>query len=266
MFLDKFGYGLADVKSMLRDFSIPMTLGWQDIRMRYRRSKIGPLWITISTGIMIAMIGLIFGQALGMPMQDYLPFLASGLILWTFISSAIQEGSSAFIESAGMIRQISIPISTYLAKVLIRNTLILLHNIIILPAVLLIVGKVPNLNILWLIPGFLLVVLNVFWLVMIASVFCTRFRDMPTILTNILQVFFYLTPIIWIPSALSPRTANLIVEPNPFYHLLEIVRGPILGYCPSVLSWGIASVFALVGLLIALAFFGKYKDRIAYWV
>lgn len=263
---DKFNYGLSDVKAMLKNFSIASTLGWQDIRMRYRRSKIGPLWITISTGIMIAMIGLIFGQALGMPMQDYLPFLASGLILWTFISSAIQEGSSAFIESAGMIRQISIPISTYLAKVLIRNIVILLHNIILLPVVLMIVGRLPNWNIFWLVPGFLLVVLNVFWLSMVASVFCTRFRDMPTILTNILQVFFYLTPIIWIPSALSPRTANLIVEPNPFYHLLELVRGPILGYCPTALSWGIASVSALIGILIALAFFGKYKDRIAYWV
>lgn len=263
---DKFNYGMADVKVMLKNFSIASTLGWQDIRMRYRRSKIGPLWITISTGIMIAMIGLIFGQALGMPMQEYLPFLSCGLILWTFISSVIQEGGFAFIESAGMIRQISIPMSTYLTKVIIRNMIILLHNIILLPFVLLIVGRVPNWNILWLVPGFLLVILNVFWLSMVVSIFCTRFRDMPTIVANILQVLFYLTPIIWIPSALSHRTACLIVEPNPFYHLLEIVRGPILGYCPSSLSWGVASATAVLGIVIALAFFGKYKDRIAYWV
>lgn len=264
--LDKFGYGLADVKAMLKNFPIASTLALQDIKMRYRRSKLGPLWITISTGIMIAMIGLIFGQALGAPMDDYLPFLASGIILWTFISSSIIEGSTAFIESSGMIRQISIPISTYLAKVLIRNIMILVHNIIILPVVLLIVGEAPTWHIFWLLPGFVLVLLNVFWLSMVSSVICTRFRDMPTIVTNILQVFFYLTPIVWIPSALSPRTANLIVDPNPFYHLVELVRGPILGYCPPVLSWGIVSVSALVGVLIALVFFGKYKDRIAYCV
>ncbi len=263
---DKFYDGLADVKAMLGSLSIALTLGWQDIRLRYRRSKIGPFWITISTGVMVAMIGIIFGQALSMPMQEYLPFLSTGLILWTFISSAINEGSSAFIEASGMIRQLAIPMSTYPVRVLVRNAVILGHNIIIIPIVLLIVGKPLTWNVLFLIPGFLIVVINVFWISLVSGILCTRFRDMPSIVSNIIQVFFYLTPIIWIPSALSPRTANLIVEPNPFYHLLEIIRGPVLGYCPSIFSWSVTILTAVVGLVLSFAFFGKFKDRIAYWV
>jgi ABC-type polysaccharide/polyol phosphate export permease len=263
---DKFYDGLADVKAMLGSLSIALTLGWQDIRLRYRRSKIGPFWITISTGVMVAMIGIIFGQALSMPMQEYLPFLSTGLILWTFISSAINEGSSAFIEASGMIRQLSIPMSTYTVRVLVRNTVILAHNIVILPVVLLVVGKSLTWNIFYLIPGFFIVLVNVFWISLVSGILCTRFRDMPSIVGNIIQVFFYLTPIIWIPSALTPRTANLIVEPNPFYHLLEIVRGPVLGYCPSGLSWLITVGAAVCGLILSFAFFGKFKDRIAYWV
>ena len=258
--------GLADVCSLLKNFSIAITLGWQDIRLRYRRSKIGPFWITISTGVMISMIGIIFGQALGMKMDDYLPFLSSGLILWSFISSSISEGSSAFIESSGMIRQLAIPMSTYPARVLVRNTVILGHNVIILPLVLLVVGRPISWELFYLIPGFILVLLNVFWISIVSSVLCTRFRDMPSIVSNVLQVFFYLTPIIWNPVALTPRTANLVVGPNPFYHLLEVVRGPILGYCPALNSWIITSLSAVLGLLFAFAFFGKYKDRIAYWV
>lgn len=263
---DKFNDGLNDVKAMLGSLSIALTLGWQDIRLRYRRSKIGPFWITISTGIMVAMIGLIFGQALGAPMEEYLPFLSTGIILWGFISASIIEGSSAFIEASGMIRQLAIPMSTYPVRVLVRNTVILGHNVVILPIVLLVVGKSLTWNIFYIIPGFFLVLVNVFWISLVSGILCTRFRDMPSIVGNVIQVFFYLTPIIWSPNALSPRTANLIVETNPFYHLLEIVRGPVLGYCPPMLSWSVTVLAAVFGLIVSFAFFGKFKDRIAYWV
>lgn len=261
-----FSYGLQDVKQLIGNSAIAMVLGWQDIKMRYRRSKIGPFWITISTGVMISMIGVIFGQALGMSMTDYLPFLSTGLILWTFISSTINEGGGAFIEGSGMIRQLDIPLTTYPARVLVRNIVILGHNIVILPFVLLFVGKSLTWNLLYIIPGFLILVFNVYWISVFLAVICARFRDMPSIVMNLLQVFFYITPIIWMPGAVSHRTSSLLVTPNPFYHLMEVVRGPILGYCPSALSWTVCIALATFGLLFSITFFGKYKDRIAYWV
>lgn len=257
---------LIDLIGALKKIHLALMLGWQDIKQRYRRSKLGPFWLTISMGIMIAMIGIIFGQALSVPLKEYLPFVASGIIFWNFISAGINEGSSSFIGSAGMIRQLALPLTLYPIRTLWRNIVVLGHNIVIIPLVLLVVGRAINFNILWIIPGFALLILNIFWISVLLGVCCTRFRDLPPIITSLIQVFFYATPIIWMPGAVNARVSTWIVNTNPAYHLLELVRAPILGYCPSILSWTVALASAFLGSLLTLWFFGCYKKRIAYWI
>lgn len=261
-----FSIALTDLTSTYLKSHLALMLGWQDIKQRYRRSKLGPFWITISMGVMIAMIGIVFGQVLDSPMQDYWPFLATGLILWTFFSSAIMEGSNAFIDSKEMIRQLNLPLSLYPLRVLWRNIVICGHNILILPFVFLIVGKEPTWQIFWLIPGFIVFALNAFWLSLFLGVFCTRFRDMAQIINSALQVFFYITPVLWMPNLLTARSATLIVDTNPVYHLMELVRAPILGNAPSILNWQVSIGLAVLGGLLTLYLFGNYKKRIAYWL
>lgn len=257
------------IKDLMRSrekLYLALMLGWQDIRQRYRRSKLGPFWLTISMGVMIGMIGIVFGQVLNTPVKEYLPFLATGLILWAFFSTCIMEGSSAFIDAQGMIRQLDIPLTLYSIRVLWRNIVIFFHNVIILPLVFFAVGRGITFDIVWLVPGFLVFAWNMLWMSLLLGVFCTRFRDMPQIVNSLLQVFFYITPIIWMPNVINPRSASLLVEPNPLYHLIQIVRAPILGYAPTSMNWIISLVMALLGSLIALSLFGKYKKRIAYWL
>lgn len=257
---------IADLKRSRQKLYLALMLGWQDIRQRYRRSKLGPFWLTISMGVMIGMIGIVFGQVLSTPMQEYLPFLATGIILWTCFSTGVMEGSTAFIDAQGMIRQLDLPLSLYPIRVLWRNVVICAHNVIILPLVFIVVGRGITLDIFWLIPGFVLFLWNMLWVSLLLGTFCTRFRDMPQIVNSLMQVFFYVTPIIWMPNALNPRSANLLVEPNPVYHLLQIVRAPILGQAPTSMNWIVSIGVALLGSLFALWFFGKYKKRIAYWL
>lgn len=263
---NEIGIAVADLKRSREKIYLALMLGWQDIRQRYRRSKLGPFWLTISMGVMIGMIGIVFGQVLNSPMKDYLPFLATGIILWTCFSTSVMEGSTSFIDAQGMIRQLDLPLSLYPIRVLWRNVVICAHNIIILPLVFIVVGRGITLDILWLIPGFILFLWNMLWVALLLGTFCTRFRDMPQIVNSLMQVFFYVTPIIWMPNALNPRSANLLVEPNPVYHLLQIVRLPILGQAPTSMNWLVSIGVALIGTLVALWFFGKYKKRIAYWL
>ena len=257
------------VKDLMRSrekLYLALMLGWQDIRQRYRRSKLGPFWLTISMGVVIAMIGIVFGQVLSSPSKEYFPFLATGIVLWTCFSSSILEGSTAFIDSQGMIRQLNLPISLYSIRSLWRNIIILGHNIVILPLVFLVVGRGITWDIFWLIPGFIVFCWNMLWVSMLLGTFCTRFRDMTQIVNSLLQVFFYVTPIIWMPNALNARSANLLVDPNPVYHLIQLVRAPILGSSPTLMNWSVSIVTAITGSFVALWFFGKYKKRIAYWL
>lgn len=263
---EKIAISLIDLTGTVNRIHLALMLGWQDIKQRYRRSKLGPFWLTISMGIMITMIGFIFGQALSVPINEYLPFIATGIIFWNFVSNAISEGSTSFIHSAGMIRQLSLPLSIYPVRVLWRNIVVLGHNIVILPIVLMIVAKAPNINLLWIIPGFFLLVLNIFWLTLFLGVCCTRFRDLPPIIGSLIQVFFYLTPILWMPATVNARVSSWVVDTNPMYHLIELVRAPILGYCPTAISWAVSLCLLAVGFFFTLVFFGTYKRRISYWI
>mgnify|MGYP002556896355 CR=1 FL=1 len=257
---------IKDLARCREKLYLALMLGWQDIRQRYRRSKLGPFWLTVSMGVMIGMIGLVFGQVLNTPMDEYLPFLSTGIILWTCFSTSILEGSTSFIDSQGMIRQLDLPLSLYPLRVIWRNIIIFGHNVIILPLVFVVVGKGVTLDIFWLIPGFVIFSWNMFWMSLLLGTFCTRFRDMPQIVNSLIQVFFYVTPIIWMPGTLSTRSASLLVDPNPIYHLVQLVRAPILGDSPTFLNWCVSFSMACLGTCLALWFFGKYKKRIAYWL
>jgi len=255
-----------DLISAAKRWSLIGLLGWQDVRQRYRRSSLGPFWITISMGVMIGTIGVVFGQIFRSPMRDFLPFLAAGLILWSYISSVITEGCVGFISAEGIIKQLPIPLSVHILRIIWRNFLILGHNIVILPLVFLALGKPFSVLAFLSIPGFIVATLNLVWFALLLGILCTRYRDLPQIITNILQVVFYVTPIMWMPSLLPQRAAIYLLDFNPIYHIVEIVRAPLLGSFPSLTNWIIALGFACVGWFLALVLFGRYKSRIAYWL
>jgi lipopolysaccharide transport system permease protein len=246
--------------------SLAAILGWQDIKQRYRRSKVGPFWLTISMGVLIASVGIVFGQIFNSPMKEYLPFLAAGIIFWAFISAVINDGCLGFVAAEGMIKQLPIPLFVHIVRIVWRNVLILLHNLVILPVVMLVLGVPITLHIFLALPGIALVLINLTWIALLLGVVCTRFRDMPNIIASILQVAFYLTPIIWMPNLLPERAGTMLLDINPLYHLLEIIRLPFLGQLPNSISWLFALGMAVVGWTITLKVFGRYQHRIAYWL
>jgi ABC-type polysaccharide/polyol phosphate export permease len=254
------------ILSGLKKVSLAATLGWHDIRGRYRRSAIGPFWLTISMGVMIASIGIIFGQIFNTPMDEYLPFLAAGIILWAFITGTINEGCTGFIDAEGMIKQLPIPLFVHILRVLWRNLLILAHNILILPLVLLAMGKGIGLEALLAIPGLLLVSLCLSWVALLFAMLCARYRDLAQIVASILQVVFYLTPIIWMPALLPDRIGATFLQLNPLYHFLELIRAPLLGVVPSMTSWLVVLVIAMVGWGLSLLVFSRLRHRVAYWL
>lgn len=257
---------VLDIVAAIKRMPLVGVLGWQDVRARYRRSALGPFWITLSMGIMIGTIGIVFGQIFQAPMQEYLPFLTIGMILWTFIAAVVTEGSTGFIAAEGIIKQLPIPLFVHIMRMIWRNLLILLHNLVIFPIVLLLVGKPLGWVALLSIPGLLLDVLNLGWLVLLLAIVCARYRDLPQMVTSVLQVIFYLTPVMWMPSLLPGRASTYLLDFNPAYHLIEITRAPLLGQMPNAANWQVSAGLAVVGWTVALLVFGRYRRRIAYWL
>ncbi|WP_413741248.1 ABC transporter permease [Sodalis sp. RH15] len=256
----------SDIVAAARRYSLAGMLGWQDVRQRYRRSSLGPFWLTISMGVMIGTIGLVFGGIFATPMADFFPFLSIGLILWGFISSVLTEGCTGFIGAENIIKQLPIPLFVHILRMMWRNILILGHNILILPLVFIFVGKPLHLISLFSILGMFLVLINLLWIALVLSIVCARYRDLPQMIISVLQVVFYITPIMWMPTLLPKRIGLQILNYNPLYHLIEIVRAPLLGELPTMTNWVASILFAVVGWFVALVIYGRYKRRIAYWL
>jgi ABC-type polysaccharide/polyol phosphate export permease len=257
---------VADIAAAIVNYSLVGMLGWQDVRQRYRRSALGPFWLTISMGVMIATIGIVFGQIFQTPMQEYLPFLTAGMIVWTLISAILTEGCAGFIAAEGIIKQLPIPLFVHIMRLVWRNLLIFAHNIVILPLSFLAVGKPFSWSMLIAVIGLALLVINLLWVSLVLGLLCARYRDLPQIIASILQVVFYLTPIMWMPSLLPKRAGLYMLDLNPFYHLLEIVRLPLLGQIPALIHWEVTGCLAIVGWCMAITIYGRYKRRIAYWL
>ena len=248
-------------------FRIGLTLGWQDVRQSYRRSALGQLWITIGMAVTIGTIGIVFGMIFGTPMQIFLPYLASGIVLWGLLSGILNDGSNAFIAAEAMIKQIPLPKLAHLVRVVWRNILTTGHNIIIFPLVLFAVGAGTSWSILLFPLGLAIAVLSVSGLSIILAVVSTRFRDVPPIVNSVVTVAFYVTPVIWMADNLGDnQLAHLLLGLNPFYHLLQIARLPLLGQLPTIENWALATLSAGVFWALGLAVYKKFENRIAYWV
>lgn len=258
-------FPLDDVRSALRLFRLWMALGWNDILARYRRSVLGPLWLTISMAVTIAVMGPLYGSIFNIELKTFLPHLSLGLIAWGFLSAQLIEFGEIFPHSAHYLRNMKLPLSLFILRVQYRQLMILAHNIAIVPVLFVILGYPVTLTLLWLIPGLLLISLNLFFLGLIISFFCTRYRDMQPVLTSLMNLFFFITPIVWHPDQLSGQR-RLLAELNPLAIYVDLIRAPVLGQMPSLFEWGFALAAALVLMVVALLLLKRSGHRLVYWL
>jgi ABC-type polysaccharide/polyol phosphate export permease len=258
------GLAVQDITEGLRRWPIWGLLGWQDVRQRYRRSILGPLWLTLSMGVMVGGLGYVYGDLFKMPIDEYLPYLTGGFIAWNLISNLVIESCTVFILADGYIKQLPLPFSLYMFRLVWRNFVIMLHNSLVFVVVALVYGLAPNWQLLWLIPGLLLILFNGFWLGLVLGSLSARFRDIPQIVASLMQVIFFMTPIMWKAELLTQRP--VLVRENPFFHFVELVRAPMLGLPVGRDTWIVTIGCAVLGSALAFLFYARVRRRIAYWV
>ncbi|MGH8605227.1 MAG: ABC transporter permease, partial [Gammaproteobacteria bacterium] len=236
---------LADLSEGLAQWQLWALLGWQDILQRYRRSLLGPFWLTFSMAIMVIALGILYAKLFRIDIHDYLPFLTLGFLAWGLISGVITEGCTALTAAEPFIKQMKLPFSLHVHRVVWRNLIIFAHNLVVYIGVAIWFGIWPGAVALLLVPGIALILLNGIWVGLLFGMVCARFRDIPQIIASLLQVAFFLTPIIWRPELLGERAA--FAHMNPFFHFVELIRAPLLGSAPSQLTWTVALITTLLG-------------------
>jgi lipopolysaccharide transport system permease protein len=240
-------------------------LAWNDVRRRYRRSTVGQFWLTLSMGISIVGLGTVYGLLFRVPVAEFIPYVAVCFVIWGFISSSVLESCTVFMDNEAIMKFTYTPRSMFIFRLLYRNAIVFAHNVLIIPAVFVFFNIVPNWNLLWFVPGALLVVLNCFCVGLVLAIICARYRDLPQIVSSVMQIVFFVTPVMFRPAQL-PDWAGAIFRWNPFANLLEIVREPMLGRMPSGWAVGYCAVTLMLAGLIASVFTRNYGPRVVYWL
>ena len=239
-------------------------MAWNDIVGRYRRSVIGPFWMTLSMAIFIGALGFIFSTIFRVNISEYLPFLALGYIFWSLIAGIVTESCTVFTSAESVIKQIKLPMSVYVYRLVWRSVLILCHNFVVFVPIALFFGIVPSPFVVLVLPGLFLIVVTGAWVGILLGIVCTRYRDLPLLVASLIQVAFFLTPIMWQPDRLGGH--SWLVNFNPFFHYLDLVRAPFLGYEAQLSSWAVAFALTLLGWVATLFIYGRFRQRIVYWL
>ena len=262
--VSQLGLAIADFAAALRLWPLWTRLGWNDILYRYRRSTLGPFWSTVNIAVTVIALGLVYSEIFKLPVRQLMPFVCAGLIVWSFISAILLEAGALFSGSESYIKQVRLPYTLYVFRFVFSKIVLFLHDIPIYLLLLLYFQIWPGLALAWAIPGFVLLSLNCTFASLAIGMASARFRDIPRIIASLTQVLFLVTPIIWMPDLLGSR--HMLATGNPFFHLIEIVRAPLLGMAPSTDTIMVMLAMTALNMLVTAFFFLRFRSRIAYWI
>lgn len=254
---------LSDVFGGLLLSNIWLRQGWGETKRRYRRTWLGPFWVTCTLLVFSVVLSVIWAKLWNQPFKEYLPFLLSGMIPWTFISGTINESCGTLISAESSIKSRQFPYSILFYGLIYRNLIVLAHNILVFALIIPFTVVKININLLLVIPGLVLVSLNLLWITIAVSIICLRYRDVQQLVNTFIQIIMFITPIFWPAEQL--KSAKWIVDYNVLYHLIDIVRSPLLGNSPTYLSYLSSLILLVVGSAVTFLLYSQKRTKISYW-
>lgn len=255
---------LADIATGVANWRTSYQLSLQDIMLRYRRSVLGPFWISASLVTTVLALAYVFSAVFQQALPDYIAYLAAGMMTWQLILALVQEGCGSVVEHASLLRNVALPLSVVAGRVVFRNAIILAHNLVAIIGVASAFGRPPTLIALEALGGIATILLLGYFCALFAGPLCARFRDIPQAVQSVMQVIFFMTPIFWMPSAASHRP--IFTHGNPFYHLIELVRAPLLGQHASAMNWQVSLSACAVMAVLALITVAATRKQINLWL
>ncbi len=213
----------------------------------------------------IGAIGFVYSLLFKMELREYIPYLTVNFVVWTFIAGTLTDACLTFSEAEKYLRQERLPKTVFLMRILLRNLLILGHNALLIPVVMIFFRVPVSWSLMLAFVGLTLLMLNLLLGSFFLAVICTRFRDLPQMVAALIQIAFFVSPIMWHKGQIS-QTFPSVIDFNPFAHHLIVVTEPILGNVPGWDRYLVCLASTIVLALIALPFFARFRERVVYWL
>jgi len=254
----------AEVLKSVQRWEFWFTLAWADTLSRYRRTLLGPFWTTLNSTLFVVILAFVYSLLWRIELKSFLPFVAAGYFTWTFFSTCVNESCGIFHAHAETLKTVPISPATLLLRVVARNTINFFHNIVVFAGIAVVFDQR-----LWLLPaalpGLAILAFFCFGTGLALAFLCSRFRDFEQIVSNLLMVLFFITPILWQPRLLPPGT-GFLADANIVFHLISVVRDPMLGQMPSLMSYAVALLAAAGAVSLGLVCYARFRRRLAYWL
>ncbi|USE33903.1 ABC transporter permease [Endozoicomonas sp. SCSIO W0465] len=247
-----------------RKKNLVINLAWDDIKVRYARSVIGPFWLVMTTAISALGLGYVWSILFNQNKSTFIPALCIGLVIWQFLSSCIMETPNCFIVNTAIIRNTINPILIYPLVAIIRNLIILAHNFLIIFIVFCLYPPNFGYNTFLIIPGLILVIGNLIWISVILGFLGARYRDLSPAITSMMTILFFLSPVIYKPDQLGLKA--MVIWLNPFTYLISAIRDPLTGHASPSFSYVVMTSTLIIGFMVMAIMIEKYRYRIPYWL
>jgi ABC-type polysaccharide/polyol phosphate export permease len=258
------GTALADLHHATRLLRVIAFMAAGDLRARYRRSVLGPFWMTLGTAMGTIGLGTVWSELLHIDQASFVPSLTAGLVMWQLLSSCIVESTTAYWRQGAILRNLCVPLSMPPIQMLLKHLINFAHNLPVLAVVLLYFHVPLGWQSLLAVPALFLVALNLLWMTLVFAMLGARFRDLEYLVGGVMPLLMFLSPVFYRPSYLPFN--GRYVWLNPFSHLIEVVRYPLLGAAPPGFVVLSTAALALAGWTFALWLFDAKRDRIPYWL
>ncbi len=255
----------AQAAKRFGNISRSFTWAWLDTVCRYRRSKIGPIWETINILFLVGGMTVVSSAVIGgQPVQN-LPYIGLGMIVWTAISALVNDGANTFLLNANNITGSTMPVDLYIGRTVCKSFITFCHHVVLYFLALLFLPIYFGWLSLLSLVGLALLFVNGYWVVGVLAFLSARFRDLEMIVRNLMQVAFFVTPIFWSYRLLAgPRRA--IVDWNPFFYFLELVRRPLLGELPPAYFYLVALGVTAAGYALLYLVYRRLRPYLALFV
>lgn len=259
-----FSKAISDLVRGTRMMDVWLYQAYHEMTAKYKRTFFGSFWIAGSMIATSLSLAIVFGGLFGQTLKEALPFIMSGILVFTTCGFIVNEAQELFVGNGGIIKNNAFPFTYYVFEGLAKSYLTLLHNAVVYYVAMALIGALVMPD--WIvIVGLAVNFAIIFCWSTLIGMMSARFRDMRFMMPYIGQLLFFMTPIFWKASSLSgPR--QMVATFNPFYGMLEIIRSPLMGQPIPTICWINSLTFLVVGIIAWLIFFPIYRKKIPFWV
>jgi len=258
---------LKDLAASFRNPEFWLLSSWLDIVVRYRQSRLGIVWLVAPAVVYIWGVGSLFASMQHASLPRFIGYVAVGYTVFRVINSVIIESSSAFAASAPFILDGHVRLTDFVLRVIAKALFYFLASLPVVAVALAISPELHWSGLLLSLLSFPLVLANILWIGVVFALVGARFPDLSQFINNIFMFVFLLTPIIWHADSMPAGSIRgTVMRFNPLYHMIEVVRAPILGHQVATSTLYYLAVMTVVGWLVAILAYRRYARFVPIWI